>query len=157
MIQPVRWATAISTMAAFALVAGGCPPREEPPPNQMPYVADPGPTITDPQEVTVTAHEFHFDPSDITVQPGREVHVILHNEGEAPHNIRFVLAENQEEEIAQNVEMGEIGTLQFTAPLQEGEYEFYCPVGDHREQGMTGRLIVQNGMEDEPIEPVDTP
>ena len=43
-------------------------------------------------------------------------------------------------------EMEEIGageSAELTVELTEaGEYEFYCPVGDHRHQGMEGTLVV---------------
>ena len=34
------------------------------------------------------------------------------------------------------------GTARVTATLKPGEYEFYCPVGDHAEEGMEGTLTV---------------
>ena len=35
---------------------------------------------------------------------------------------------------------GESGTL--TVDLEPGEYEFYCPIDGHREQGMEGKIVV---------------
>lgn len=37
---------------------------------------------------------------------------------------------------------GDCNTVQFTAG-QVGEFEYYCSVGNHREEGMVGTLIVE--------------
>ena len=34
------------------------------------------------------------------------------------------------------------GVSQVTVDLKPGKYEFYCPVGDHKEEGMQGTLTV---------------
>lgn len=35
------------------------------------------------------------------------------------------------------------GTTSLTVRLKKGRYEFYCPVGDHKQEGMRGVLIVR--------------
>jgi uncharacterized cupredoxin-like copper-binding protein len=37
------------------------------------------------------------------------------------------------------------GSDELTVELAAGEYELYCPVGNHKEQGMAGRLVVAGG------------
>jgi uncharacterized cupredoxin-like copper-binding protein len=34
------------------------------------------------------------------------------------------------------------GTSKVTVTLKKGTYEFYCPVDDHKDAGMEGRLVV---------------
>lgn len=89
----------------------------------------------------MTAADMRFEPSTLTVQPGQKVRVSLTNKGEAPHNVEFELPEG-EKEFEENLAPGETKTLEFTAPEKPGEYTFYCPVGNHRERGMTGTLTV---------------
>ena len=36
---------------------------------------------------------------------------------------------------------GQSGTLK--ANLAPGKYEFYCPIGNHKEMGMKGEITVQ--------------
>jgi len=40
------------------------------------------------------------------------------------------------------VKNGEIGTVEFIAD-QVGEFEYYCSVGQHRQNGQVGKLIVE--------------
>ncbi len=35
------------------------------------------------------------------------------------------------------------GVSRVTVTLKAGTYTYYCPVGDHRAEGMTGRLVVR--------------
>ena len=48
-----------------------------------------------------------------------------------------------EVELDQAIGPGASGTVTLTAPRKPGKYTFYCPVGDHKEEGMTGRLVVR--------------
>lgn len=58
---------------------------------------------------------------------------------QAPHAIE--VEGNGIEEVGETVQAG--GTSTVTANLKPGKYTFYCPVGDHREQGMEGTLTVR--------------
>jgi len=82
-----------------------------------------------------------FDPDRITVRSGEVVQVVLRNKALIEHNIEFELGDGVEVELPENLGDGEIGRLQFVAPVP-GSYEFYCPVGGHRAAGMTGELTV---------------
>lgn len=94
------------------------------------------------QEIEVVAENMRYNPSQIRVQPGQQVRIVLVNRGQEEHNIEFELPDG-EQELAQNVQPGNRGTLEFTAPTQPGTYTVYCPVENHREKGMTGELIVE--------------
>jgi uncharacterized cupredoxin-like copper-binding protein len=41
------------------------------------------------------------------------------------------------------VDPGGRRTLSFRAPEAPGEYEVYCPMGNHRGRGMTANLVVR--------------
>lgn len=100
---------------------------------------------TEPQmarEIEVVAENMQYNPSQIQVQAGEEVRIRLINRGDKEHSIEIELP-GGEEELAQNLQPGERGMLEFTAPDQAGTYTIYCPVDDHREKGMTGELIVE--------------
>lgn len=98
-----------------------------------------GTKITPSAEKTfnVTASSFKFSPTTITVKKGDTVKVVLANAG-GNHN--FVIDEfNAKTKIIGN---GETDTISFVAD-KSGTYEYYCAVGNHRQMGMVGKLIVQ--------------
>jgi uncharacterized cupredoxin-like copper-binding protein len=91
------------------------------------------------QTVDMSATEFEFDPSDPTVEAGTVAFNVT-NDGSAPHNLE-VEGPSGEQELEQDLAPGESGTL--TVDLSEpGTYEMYCPVGNHRDQGMEGEITV---------------
>ena len=97
---------------------------------------------TSGQTVDVSETDFKLDPSDPTVQPGT-VSFKVTNDGGVDHNLE-VEGPNGEVELEQDIAPGESGTL--TVDLSKpGAYEFYCPVGDHRERGMEGEITVTGG------------
>jgi len=80
---------------------------------------------------------FYFEPDEIVVEAGEEVTVTL-TSVEGNHD--FVV---DELDVATEViSAGDTTTVTFT-PDAPGEYEFYCSVGNHREMGMVGTLIVE--------------
>jgi plastocyanin len=91
--------------------------------------------------VQVSATEFAFDPADPKVKAGR-VKFEMSNDGQAPHAIEI---EGQGVEAkTDTVNGGE--TASVTADLTKpGTYTMYCPVGDHRQQGMEGEVTVEGG------------
>ena len=89
------------------------------------------------QTVPVAATEFAFEPSDLTADPG-EITFELMNEGGAPHAL--AIEGNGVDESSDTIEGGD--STSFTIELEEGQYEIYCPVGDHADRGMVGTLTV---------------
>ncbi len=96
------------------------------------------------RSIEMIARDYAFEPNEIRVDPGTKINLTLRNTGEAKHNIEFELP--QGEKALQNpIEPGQTANMTFTAPQEPGDYTFYCPVGNHRERGMVGKLIVEAG------------
>lgn len=92
------------------------------------------------QTVDVSAVDFAFEPADISVEPGA-VAFALANEGSAPHAL--AIEGNGVDVSSDTIDAGASTTLE--TELEEGTYEIYCPVGDHRDRGMVGALTVGSG------------
>jgi uncharacterized cupredoxin-like copper-binding protein len=92
------------------------------------------------QTVDMTAADFKLDPSDPTVKSGN-VTFNLKNQGQEPHSLEIEDVNGQDQEIEGDVAPGQSGTL--TVNLPPGKYEFYCPVGNHKEMGMEGDITVK--------------
>jgi uncharacterized cupredoxin-like copper-binding protein len=90
------------------------------------------------ESVALTATEFKFDPADVTVDTAGKVTFTVSNDGQQTHALE--VEGNGVEEETDSIAAGESGTL--TVDLKPGEYEFYCPIDGHREQGMEGKLTV---------------
>jgi plastocyanin len=78
-----------------------------------------------------------FDQTELTV-PAGEVTIELVNESGVPHNVE--VEGNGVEEVSETITEG---STELTLTLEAGEYEFYCAVPGHREQGMEGTLTVE--------------
>ena len=90
------------------------------------------------ESVALTATEYKFDPADLTVDAAGKVTFTVSNDGQETHALE--VEGNGVEEETDSIAAGESGTL--TVDLEPGEYEFYCPIDGHREQGMEGTLMV---------------
>jgi uncharacterized cupredoxin-like copper-binding protein len=73
-----------------------------------------------------------------SLPPGETTFTVT-NTGEHEHNIE-IEGNGVERELAANLAPGETGELTIT--LEPGTYTVYCPVGDHREEGMVTTLLV---------------
>lgn len=89
------------------------------------------------KEITVTGSNFKFEPQIIRVKKGEKVRIIFKNSG-GTHD--FVI-DNLELSTKQ-IQTGQQEVLEFS-PLTLGSFEYYCSVGNHRDQGMKGTLIVE--------------
>lgn len=78
-----------------------------------------------------------FDKTELSASAGK-VTIDFDNPAEVPHAVT-VEGEGVEEE----TETITKGKSQLSAELEAGEYDFYCPVGKHREKGMEGKLTVE--------------
>jgi plastocyanin len=93
----------------------------------------------DGQVVEIRESEFALDPANVQVGDTGTVTFRVANEGAIPHALE-VDGQGIEEE-TETIEPGQ--TAELTVDLsKEGSYELYCPIGDHRDQGMEGELIV---------------
>ena len=86
--------------------------------------------------VELVATDFAFEPSSLTLDAAGEHTLTLANEGEFPHALAF----DDLDAATGNVDPGSSGEV--TVELEPGSYTIYCPVGNHRDQGMEGTLVV---------------
>lgn len=89
----------------------------------------------------VSETEYALDPADTTV-PAGPVSIEVTNDGEIPHNLELE-GNSVEEELEADLDAGESGTLE--VDLEPGTYEWYCPIANHRELGMEGKITVAGG------------
>jgi uncharacterized cupredoxin-like copper-binding protein len=91
--------------------------------------------------VDVTLGEFTIEPSAIALEPGSYVfHVV--NDGAAVHALEIEGPSGEVE--TGDLAAGESADLAVDFP-EDGRYEIYCPVGDHRDRGMEGSITVGEG------------
>jgi uncharacterized cupredoxin-like copper-binding protein len=91
------------------------------------------------QVVEIGESEFALDPANVEIGDTGTVVFRVTNEGAIPHALE-VDGQGIEEE-TETIEPGQ--TAELTVDLsKEGSYELYCPIGNHRDQGMEGELIV---------------
>lgn len=89
------------------------------------------------KEVIVSGSNFKFNPTEIRVNQGDQVKITFRNI-EGTHDWKLdefnvgtpVISASQEQSVT------------FTAD-KTGTFEYYCSVGNHRQMGMVGNLIVE--------------
>ena len=89
--------------------------------------------------IPVTETEYKID----TVGRVKAGSVIfgVSNEGQETHALE--VEGNGIEEETEDIPPG--GSAPLEVDLKEGTYELYCPIGDHKDRGMTTELVVGNG------------
>jgi plastocyanin len=90
------------------------------------------------QRVDVSATEFQFNPPDIQLDAVGTYTFHMTNAGEFEHALEI---DGQGIEESTDV-VGGGESADVTVDLSEGQYEIFCPVGNHREMGMEGTLTV---------------
>jgi len=93
----------------------------------------------DGMTIEIRATEFALDPATVELdEPGTYTFRLV-NDGGTVHALE-VEGHGVEEE-TEEIDAGESAEL--TVDLSEpGEYEMYCPVGNHKEEGMEGTVVV---------------
>ncbi len=109
------------------LGGGDQEPREE--------AASPVPEDAPTTEVGLTEYEIAMPTS---LSAGSQTFRVTNN-GTTEHNFE-VEGQGIEEEFETNLSPDETQTMQLN--LEPGTYEVYCPVGNHRDQGMEMQLTV---------------
>ena len=134
-------------LATGLLAAAGCGDDDDEPSGGAPSTGAVSPPSTEPTDTgaggasegeRVALTEFKIDPVNPTAKAGVVTYDVV-NEGSAPHALE--IEGNGEEFETEVLNGGQSAELQAT--LKPGEYKWYCPVGNHAEQGMTGTLTVK--------------
>ena len=103
--------------------------------------------VSNSRSIVIDMESYVFSPSEITVDVGEPITLILNNQSFlVPHNI-LLDDPNGVRVLEADISSGE--SQSYTLTLTEpGIYSFYCDkqlffFPSHREEGMEGRLIVQ--------------
>lgn len=98
---------------------------------------EPTQAMSDVKEISVEGGMFYFKPNVIKVKKGEKVKITFTNK-EGVHD--FVIDELNVK--SKRIDEGQSDTVEFT-PDKTGSFEFYCSVGNHRQMGMKGTLVVE--------------
>lgn len=90
------------------------------------------------KEFAVDGFEFGYNLKTITVKKGDTVKITLTSSGKMPHD--WVVDEFNAR--TKRIKAGESDVVTFVADKM-GTFEYYCSVGQHRANGMVGKLIVE--------------
>ncbi len=107
--------------------------------SDMPSEATIGMNQTAAREIVIEASEFKFSPSDVRVKKGETVKLTLKNVGKMPHDW---VVEKMGGASIDKINGGQTTSITIT-PSQTGTFTTFCSVGNHRQQGMVGKLIVE--------------
>jgi plastocyanin len=92
------------------------------------------------EALTLTADpggNISWEPGELSAAAG-SVTIKLVNESDVPHAVE--VEGNGVEEESETITGSE---TELSVDLEAGEYTFYCPVGQHRQNGMEGTLTVE--------------
>ena len=142
-MQRITWILAL-LLSAGVLLAAGCGEDED----EGGGGAESTPEATEEasggggggEALTLTADpggSISWEPGELSAAAGT-VTIKLVNESDTPHAVE--VEGNGVEEESETVTAGE---TELTVDLEAGEYTFYCPVGQHRQNGMEGTLTVE--------------
>ncbi len=113
-----------------------CPPAASPVASP---VASPDGTPTGAGECVVAVTETEFTIEMPDTLPAGPIVFRVTNAGTVEHNFE-VEGQGIEEEFEENLRPGE--TKELRLDLRAGTYEVYCPVGNHKDRGMSLELTV---------------
>jgi plastocyanin len=91
--------------------------------------------------VEIRETEFALDPAEVTLESAGRYTFRAVNDGSVDHALE--LEGSGVEDETETIAAGESAEL--TVDLEEGTYELHCPVGNHKDQGMVGRVVVGAG------------
>jgi plastocyanin len=94
------------------------------------------------ERVTIRGTDFELSPARPRIAEPGVVEFVFRNQGETVHALEV---EGPEGEV-ETPTFGPGGSRRLRVDLSEpGTYTMYCPVGNHRELGMEGEIVVAGG------------
>ncbi len=143
-------ATTVASVSTPTAASSAAPPTQPPSTSQPTAVvlltAETPPSMPSrlptPRPVGVTATDFKFDPTELSLTAGERIRLTLVNKGAVEHT--WLLANSLTNALVVKIEApaGQTVSKEFTAP-GVGNYNFVCDVPGHAELGMSGRAIVR--------------
>jgi plastocyanin len=136
MVSPVsgKWMTIVLVAAGLGASLAGCGGDE-----------DEGGSEAPAANVPISETDFRLDPSTLSIDQPGTVRFRVTNDGETVHALEVEAPGGEVE--TENIQPGKSATL--VAELVEaGTFVMYCPVGNHRELGMEGKVEVAGGGEE---------
>jgi plastocyanin len=100
-----------------------------------------GGAATETLDVSLT--DFKIDPANPRISKPGEIELRVKNDGGTVHSLE-VEGPGGESTLASNLNPGQTGTLRVDLS-KPGKYEWYCPIGEHRDFGMEGEVTVGGG------------
>ena len=94
-------------------------------------------TPGDVKEFTVDGSSYRFSPNILSVNKGDIVRINFVN-SEGKHDLE-IDGYNMGTKV---IDGGQSDVLEFTAD-KTGEFEYYCSIGEHRQMGMVGKIVVK--------------
>ena len=91
--------------------------------------------------ITVRETEFALDPAQVRLDAAGTYTFRAVNDGSVDHALE--IEGNGVEDETETIGAGESADV--TVELAEGTYELYCPVGNHKDMGMAGTVVVGAG------------
>lgn len=92
--------------------------------------------MPEPQRISLTAHDIHWDAQEIHVQANRPVELTLYNHGALDHALRIPALD-----VDVLLSPGDVEIVTFTIDYAT-TIEFICSIPGHDEAGMVGQIIV---------------
>lgn len=89
-------------------------------------------------EISISAKEFAYTPSTVTVKKGEAIKINFTNDGTTAHNLSIEGLNVSTKTIGP----GESDSITFT-PASPGTFKYFCSVDSHRSLGLEGTLVVQ--------------
>ena len=95
-------------------------------------------SIVQIEEIIVSGDEYSFSPATITLKKGTTYRLTFKNTGKAPHN--YIVPDLGIS--TATIKGGESVTVEVT-PQKTGTFGAYCSVGNHKDLGMEGKIVVE--------------
>jgi uncharacterized cupredoxin-like copper-binding protein len=98
----------------------------------------PAPTGPAGETVSLSEIEYSIHPDDVRLDKAGVVEFNVRNDGSITHALEVEGGDIEEE--TEDIAAGDSATMKVDLP--KGVYELYCPIDDHKEQGMVAVLRV---------------
>jgi plastocyanin len=132
----MRWIVAAAACAALALAGCGSDDNSGGGSSSTPASGGGGGGSSSVSLSAPADGSLKFDQSTATAKAG-SVTVKFDNPASIPHGVEI-----EGNGVEKSSDVVTSANTSFTVDLKPGEYTYYCPVGNHRDQGMEGKLTV---------------